>query len=339
MLRRNLVWSLLAFASLMLFGGAEAGAVAKCPKLECQDLAPDGFLIYPPVCCEVETVSNANYRVRLTGLPTKVDSPGLYTCSTYPCYVWEYTIEAADGKDSLFSKFKKMAFYLPLLRYDDDLAVVGGSGAWKYEELCSGSGTFDVAGFGNGICNGRVVTVYAEKRNGDPQGTKRAWFAVNTTTDQGLISAAFTSPLGNLIIGSCMSHDAEEVPNLIGGIAGPAPRFSKYAPSEVEKTLHPGGGCVIAVYNSLTGCIKKFFTCPPEPKEEILPTGKPSFISANLVDLGNFESGQCREATFATENSPVQYWAYVNGYYYCLGEYSTKCGTWLPCNTTAPSCQ
>ena len=238
-------------------------------------------------------------------------------------WVWEYEITAENPK--AMSAITKTHVYMPSLPpnvidllFPSDVAR--GDGAQSTNKM-----------YGNSIYNGVVATT--TPLSGVSSG-KLFSFCTDVNT-YGTVSIGFET--AKTLTGCAAAESDTQGP--LGGIIGPGFGPSQYAALETDKRIELGasGGTVCAKKHPTTGCIKYFYTCSdtnqnPEP----LPSqvDSPAFIDGQIVDMGNLEDPLCREAIFARKGSPIQYWGYANGKYYCIGIYDPAVPSWTPapCN-------
>jgi hypothetical protein len=105
----------------------------------------------------------------------------------------------------------------------------------------------------------------------------------------------------------------------------------------VKWVSFPGDGKVSYEVDPKNGCIQKFFY---ENGKQI-PPERPGWLreGKKTVDFGSFTDSQCRQGVIAIGSSPIEYWGYANGYYYCIGAYDPACPAWYqPCRDQYPGC-
>jgi len=93
----------------------------------------------------------------------------------------------------------------------------------------------------------------------------------------------------------------------------------------VKWVSFPGDGNVSYEVDPENGCIQKFFY---EDGSQIKPTKRPSWLreKKETVDFGSFTDSQCRQGVIAIEGTPIEYWGYANGWWYCIGAWDSECG-------------
>ena len=237
-------------------------------------------------------------------------------------WVWDYIVTAGEKE---LNALTKMHIYIPSLP-PQTIEVLGA----EHVSL-RGEGGVSTP-FGKGNYNGIVVSLTPVA--GASATTLEFNFCtdVNTTGTVSIIFDTARSETG------CAALEIDDQGRL-GGIIGPGFGPSQYAVLETDKRMEIGasGGTVCAKKHPMTGCIKYFYSCEdtnqnPEP----LPSqvDSPVFIDGQIVDMGNLEDPLCREAIFARKGSPIQYWGYANGKYYCIGIYDPAVPSWTPapCN-------
>jgi len=242
-----------------------------------------------------------------------IDYPALEDCSGG--WIWEYEITADNPKD--MSAITKTHVYIPTLP-PNVIELLYPSGIERGDGATS-TGKM----YGNGIYNGVVASI--TPLSGVSEG-KVLSFCTDVNT-YGTISIGIET---SRTLTGCEALERDSQGPL-GGIIGPGYLPSQYAALETDKRIQLGSdpdATVCAKKHPVTGCVKYFYECTdtsqnPEP----LPSqyNPPSFFGSgtNIVDMGNLEDPLCREAVFAKKNSPVQYWGYANGKYYCIGVYDT----------------
>jgi len=91
----------------------------------------------------------------------------------------------------------------------------------------------------------------------------------------------------------------------------------------------PGEGMAKYKVNPESGCIDKFIDskgvipAARKPPHWLVP-GKKTF------DLGSFSNPQCREGVIAIGGSPIEYWFYCNGSWFCIGAFDPCNQKWYP---------
>ena len=238
-------------------------------------------------------------------------------------WVWEYEITAENPK--AMSAITKTHVYIPSLPPNViDLLfpadVARGDGNTKSGKM-----------YGNGIYNGVVATT-TPLSGVSPSKVISICTDVNT---YGTVSIGFET--ARTLTGCAAAESDTQGP--LGGIIGPGFGPSQYAALETDKRIQLGasGGTVCAKKHPMTGCIKYFYSCEDTSQNPVSLPGQveaPFFISGQIVDMGNLEDPLCREAIFARKGSPIQYWGYANGKYYCIGIYDPAVPSWTPapCN-------
>lgn len=222
-------------------------------------------------------------------------------------WVWEYVITNPDPK--AMSSITKMHVYIPSLPpYTVDVldhpAILRGMGPEAGNKI-----------FGNGIYNGVVATVTA--LSGVSDGTHFQFCTDLNST--GTVSMALETSRS---INGCMAAESD-AQGPIGGIVGPGYDPSGYVAVETDRTLNLGDfGAICVKKNPVSGCIKNFYDC--DSGAPLTAQGMPNWMTGEVLDMGNLENPLCREAVIARKGSPLAYWGYANGMYYCLGVYDTE---------------
>ena len=239
-------------------------------------------------------------------------------------WVWEYEITAENPK--AMSAITKTHVYIPSLPpnvidllFPSDVAR--GDGAQSTGKM-----------YGNGIYNGVVATT--TPLSGVSSG-KLISFCTDVNT-YGTVSIGFET--ARTLTGCAAAESDTQGP--LGGIIGPGFGPSQYAALETDKRIQLGSdpvATVCAKKHPTTGCIKYFYKCEDtnqNPTELPWQTNHPFIADGEIVDMGNLEDPLCREAIFARKGSPIQYWGYANGKYYCIGIYDPAVPSWTPapCN-------
>jgi hypothetical protein len=118
---------------------------------------------------------------------------------------------------------------------------------------------------------------------------------------------------------------------------------SQHAPT-IQKVVKwvsfPGDGKAFYEVNSRDGCIEKFFY---KNGDQISSVEKPHWFMTEkkAVDFGSFTDTECRQGVIAIGNTPIEYWGYANGWWYCIGAYDGACSppAWYqPCRDSYPDC-
>ncbi|MFC1826761.1 hypothetical protein ACFLZQ_02380 [Thermodesulfobacteriota bacterium] len=232
-------------------------------------------------------------------------------------WVWEYEISAENSK--AMSAITKTHVYIPSTPPNvitvppnpdiDNPLIQRGDGAQSTGKM-----------YGNGIFNG--VTITTTPLSGVSSG-KLISFCTDVNTF-GTISIGFET---SRTLTGCEATETDDQGPL-GGIIGPGFGQSQYAVFETDKRIQLGSdpdATVCAKKHPMTGCIKYFYECSDtdqvDPKELRSQTDHPFLDGGEIVDMGNLEDPICREAIFARKGSPIQYWGYANGKYFCIGVY------------------
>ena len=81
----------------------------------------------------------------------------------------------------------------------------------------------------------------------------------------------------------------------------------------------PSDGKASYVVDPANGCIEKFYYKNGEP----IKPKQPGWLreGKKTVDFGSFTDSKCRQGVIAKGSSPIEYWGYANGQYYCIGVY------------------
>ena len=236
-------------------------------------------------------------------------------------WVWDYLITAENPKD--MSAITKVQVYIPSLP-PNTIEVLSPVGTQR--------GTGPQAGnkiYGNGIYNGVVGTVTS--LSGVSDGTL---FSICTDVNStGTISMAIET--AKTLTGCEAAESDDQGP--IGGIIGPGFDPSGYVALETDRKLELAGGdgTICIKKNRANGCILYFYVC--DTGEKIQPSNSPEWLAdgETIMDMGNFDNPICREAIIGSTGSPLTYYGYANGSYYCLGIYDAEHNpVWnSPCST------
>lgn len=109
-----------------------------------------------------------------------------------------------------------------------------------------------------------------------------------------------------------------------GELSKPQPPTAKWV-----EVAFSGGGTAKYKVNPSNGCIDKFID-----REGDIPEAKkpPDWLvpGSKMVDFGSFSNPQCREGVIAIGGSPIEYWAYANGSWFCVGAFDPCNGRWYP---------
>jgi len=279
--------------------GVTRASAADGPPLECTD----GKFTVMPIASAVGEFPRAAEEGECNGLGG---------------WVWEYIVTAGDKE---LQALTKLHVYIPSLPpniievFDAEHIADRGEGGVSTP-------------FGKGNYNGIVLSLTPVAGASSNYVEFSFCTDVNTT---GTVSVLFDT--AKFETGCATGEVDSQGP--IGGIIGPGFGPSQFAALETDKRIQLGdsGGVVCAKKHPRTGCIKYFYNCSdtnqnPEP----LPsqTDSPIFIDGQIVDMGDLEDPLCREAIFARKGSPVVYWGYANGKYYCIGVYDPAIPSWTP---------
>jgi hypothetical protein len=181
-----------------------------------------------------------------------------------------------------------------------------------------------------GICNGITVEIPAQAWVGSAEDpTHIRTYVVTKKPRVGLVSAAIHSGKTGGKVDNCFAYGSGP----IGGVRGVGYLPSPYGVGETQTQASLGeGGCVIVKKHPVTECIKEFWTCGDD-SVQIPPRSKPSWITEEIVDMGALKGKLCREAVFSKSTSELyEYWAYCNGFYFCLGQWWPSIPQWVsPC--------
>jgi hypothetical protein len=111
--------------------------------------------------------------------------------------------------------------------------------------------------------------------------------------------------------------------------AGELPKAPMVIRAEVG---FPGGGMAKYAVNPKNGCIEDFY----DKDGKILPLKTtPGWLDKGkeTVDFGSFTDSQCRQGVIGIGGSPIEYWGYANGHWFCIGAWDPDCPKWTPrCN-------
>lgn len=123
----------------------------------------------------------------------------------------------------------------------------------------------------------------------------------------------------------------------VTAIAGSKTEFVPRVLKVVKWVGFPGDGKASYEVDSENGCIQNFFYKngkPIKPKQPgWLREGK------KTVDFGSFTDSQCRQGVISIGGSPIEFWGYANGSYFCIGAWDPACPAWYqPCRDKYPSC-
>jgi hypothetical protein len=299
-MKKNVLTILMSTAVLIMVMmlGASGVAAADGPPLECTD---GTFTVLPIASAGGE-------------FPRPAEEG---ECNSSTNWVWEYIVMAGDKE---LQALTKLHVYIPSLP-PETIEVSAQHVAARGEGGVS-------TPFGKGNYNGIVLSLTPVAG----ASSNYLYFSfctdVNTT---GTVSVLFDTARSET---GCATGESD-FQGPIGGIIGPGFGPSQFAVLETDKRIQLGdsGGTVCAKKHPMTGCIKYFYSCSdtnqnPEP----LPsqTDSPVFIDGQIVDMGDLEDPLCREAIFARKGSPIVYWGYANGKYYCIGVYDPAVPSWTP---------
>ena len=238
-------------------------------------------------------------------------------CNSSTDWVWEYVVMAGEKQ---LQALTKIHVYIPSLPPE----TIEVSAQHVSQRGQAGVST----PFGNGNYNGIVLSMTPVAGASSNYVEFSFCTDVNTT---GTVSVLFDTSKSET---GCAAFETD-FQGPVGGIIGPGFGPSQFAALETDKRIQLGdsGGVVCAKKHPRTGCIKYFYNCSdtnqnPEP----LPsqTDSPIFIDGQIVDMGDLEDPLCREAIFARKGSPIVYWGYANGKYYCIGVYDPAIPSWTP---------
>jgi len=253
-------------------------------------------------------------------------------CGGKAGWVWRYRVEVDNPRH--LAKVNKGYFYIP--SSPPNIIEVWDAG-YRGEP-----GTSGVLGLNY---NGIVVTT----ENISGSSTTLDWvFCAKEKTKYGVITLVLDTGSGEL---PCLAKkwDAEtetlldwkDGQGFVGGIVGPGFDISELVLAETTRDVDfPAGGCVRIKKHPVTGCIKEFRRCNngDNGQGNLIPGSqtRPNWITTTVEDLGNFEARLCRDGIIAGkrpvpgEHSDIEYWGYANGWWYCIGTYSTEEPWW--CN-------
>ena len=140
----------------------------------------------------------------------------------------------------------------------------------------------------------------------------------------------------------CEAVDADgkyitDVQGPVGGIVGPGFDIAGIIIQPVDSlvSMADGLGEVMVKKHPVTGCIQKF----AYPDGTDIPPSTPGWLNSPkvTVDFGNFDNRICREGMIAVKGSPIEYWGYAYGSYYCIGAYDPAKPAWYqPCRAVYP---
>ena len=119
--------------------------------------------------------------------------------------------------------------------------------------------------------------------------------------------------------------------------AGGKPKLGPKVLKIVNWVGFPGDGKVSYEVDPANGCIQNFYYANGKP---IMPK-QPGWLreGKQTADFGSFTDSQCRQGVIGIGGSPIEYWGYANGSYYCIGAYDQACPAWYqPCRDSYPSC-
>lgn len=242
-------------------------------------------------------------------------------CGVSNGWIWEYIVTAGEKELNALTKIHVYVPSLPL----QTIKVFGAE-----HIFARGEGGVSTP-FGEGIYNGIVISVTPVAGANDTSLEFSFCTDINTT---GTISVLFDT--GRNEIGCAASAYDPDDQGLVGGIIGPGFGPSQFAVLETDKRIQLGSdpvATVCAKKHPTTGCIKYFYSCDDtnqSPVELASQPNHPFITDGEIVDMGNLEDPLCREAIFARKGSPVQYWGFANGKYYCIGIYDPSIPKWTP---------
>jgi len=241
-------------------------------------------------------------------------------CGDSSGWLWEYNISAATRKQ--MSALTKLHVYIPSLP-PNTIEAIGEHVALRGEGGVS-------TPFGDGNYNGIVVSVTPLAGGSCTERTFS--FCTKDVNSTGTVSVVFDTARRET---GCAALDVDESQGPLGGIIGPGTDPSSFVVAEEERTINLGDfGSICVKKHPETGCIKYFYGC--EDGTPIVPqAGPPEWLSGQVLDMGSIDNPICREAVIARKGSPLAYWGYANGNYYCLGIYDTgRSPYWFsPCSS------
>lgn len=253
-----------------------------------------------------------------------ISEPAGGRCGEFPGNLWLYRVTPSNPK--FLAKVNKIYFYIP--SSPPNIIEVSG-----YEALgLRGEG--GISGWGAGIYNGIVVTATSYSGTGNYLDVS---FCTKDVATYGLVSPVVdTGPGGEL--GCEAEEPASDLQGPVGGIVGPGFDISELIVAEVTRDVFfPAGGCVRIKKHPVTGCIKEFRRCDDGDGGQgtLIPGSQdgPDWITTTVADLGNFEARLCRSGVISGKfgtSTDYQYWGNANGWWYCIGTYSTDEPLW--CN-------
>ena len=119
--------------------------------------------------------------------------------------------------------------------------------------------------------------------------------------------------------------------------AAEKPQLSPKVFRVVNWISFPGKGKASYEVDPVKGCIQNFYY----ENGKLIKPKRPGWLreGKKTVDFGSFTDSQCRQGVIGIGGSPIEYWGYANGYYYCIGAYDPACPAWYqPCRDQYPSC-